>query len=71
MSIQTILHVLSLIGSVGAYYFFSLIYNAACVNCFGVPSQYWVIYVCMASPTHWLILLLTTVVCVMPRLVIQ
>lgn len=65
----TILHVLSIICSLGAYYLFALVYNSVCVNCVGQSSQYWVIFMCLQSPVHWLIIVITGVVCVLPRLV--
>lgn len=64
---QTILHVASMVCSLGSFYLFALVYNSVCVNCFGVPSQYWVIHMCLSSPTHWLIIVITGVVCVLPR----
>lgn len=64
---QTILHVLSMVLSLGSFYLFALVYNTLCVKCFKVPSQYWVIQRCMSSPIHWLLIILTAVVCVLPR----
>ncbi|KAG4068488.1 hypothetical protein HA402_004829 [Bradysia odoriphaga] len=63
----TILHVMSMVLSLGSFYLFALVYNTLCVNCFNVPSQYWVIHVCLSSPVHWLLIILTAVVCVLPR----
>lgn len=66
-SLQTILHVLSIVVSLISYYAFAITYNSLCVKCFGLPSTYWVIFRCMQSPEHWLIILLTVVVSVLPR----
>ncbi|XP_068140555.1 phospholipid-transporting ATPase VD isoform X1 [Drosophila tropicalis] len=64
----TVLHVISILFSLGSFYLFSIVYNSMCVNCFGVPSTYWVIFMCFKSAVHWLVILLSTVVAVLPRL---
>ncbi|XP_004524683.1 probable phospholipid-transporting ATPase VB isoform X3 [Ceratitis capitata] len=64
----TILHVLSIVLSLGSFYAFSIIYNSTCVNCFGLPSTYWVIFRCLGSLVHWLVILISTVVAILPRL---
>ncbi|KAH8412397.1 hypothetical protein KR009_001802 [Drosophila setifemur] len=66
----TVLHVISIAVSLGSFYLFSIVYNSMCVNCFGLPSTYWVIFVCLGSAVHWLVILLSTVVAVLPRLVL-
>ncbi|KAL3267060.1 hypothetical protein HHI36_011201 [Cryptolaemus montrouzieri] len=63
----TILHVASVILSIGAFYFYSLLYNSLCVNCFGLPSTYWVIQKAMMRPTYWLVTLLSCVAALLPR----
>jgi len=69
ISFQTVLHVLSIVVSLGSFYLFSIVYDSMCLNCFGVRSSYWVIFVCFGSAVHWLVILLSTVVAVLPRLV--
>ncbi|XP_046811549.1 phospholipid-transporting ATPase VD [Lucilia cuprina] len=64
----TILHVLSMVLSLGSFYLFSIVYNSMCVNCFGLPSSYWVIFRCFASAVHWLVIVLSAVVAILPRL---
>lgn len=64
---QTILHAASVILSIGAFYFYSLLYNSLCVNCFGLPSTYWIIQKAMLRPTYWLVTLLSCVAAVLPR----
>ncbi|TMW42349.1 hypothetical protein DOY81_012571 [Sarcophaga bullata] len=64
----TILHVLSMVISLASFYLFSIVYNSMCVNCFGLPSSYWVIFRCFASAVHWLVIALSTVVAILPRL---
>ncbi|XP_017071881.2 phospholipid-transporting ATPase VA isoform X1 [Drosophila eugracilis] len=66
----TVLHVLSIVVSLGSFYLFSIVYDSLCLNCFGVRSSYWVIFVCFASAVHWLVILLSTVVAVLPRLLL-
>lgn len=66
----TILHVLSMVISLLSFYIFSFIYNSLCINCFGLPSSYWVIFRCMSSSIHWLVILLSSVVSILPRLLL-
>ncbi|XP_041448239.1 phospholipid-transporting ATPase VA isoform X2 [Drosophila obscura] len=66
----TVLHVISIVVSLASFYLFSFVYNYWCVNCFGLPSTYWVIFVCICSAVHWLVILLSTVVAVLPRLIL-
>ncbi|XP_045478925.1 phospholipid-transporting ATPase VD isoform X1 [Harmonia axyridis] len=67
----TILHAASVILSIGAFYFYSLLYNSLCVNCFGLPSTYWIIQTAMLRPTYWLVTLLSCVAAVLPRFTIR
>ncbi|XP_054265699.1 phospholipid-transporting ATPase VD isoform X2 [Macrosteles quadrilineatus] len=67
----TILHVISMVVSVGAYYLFCLVYNSVCMQCWGLPSNTWVLKTTMGAPMHWLTVLLTTVAALLPRLVIK
>ncbi|XP_075151273.1 phospholipid-transporting ATPase VD isoform X1 [Haematobia irritans] len=64
----TILHVLSIVFSLGSFYLFSIVYNSMCVNCFGLPSSYWVIFRCFISAVHWFVIILSAVVATLPRL---
>ncbi|KAF5277653.1 hypothetical protein FQA39_LY06146 [Lamprigera yunnana] len=64
----TIIHIASIVVSVGAFYIYSLVYNALCVTCFGLPSTYWVIQHAIVSPNYWLCTLLAIVVALLPRL---
>ncbi|XP_039482821.1 phospholipid-transporting ATPase VA isoform X2 [Drosophila santomea] len=66
----TVLHVLSIVLSLGSFYLFAIVYDSVCMNCFGVRSSYWVIFVCFASAVHWLVIMLSTVVAVLPRLLL-
>uniref|UniRef100_A0A182QXU6 Phospholipid-transporting ATPase n=1 Tax=Anopheles farauti TaxID=69004 RepID=A0A182QXU6_9DIPT len=63
----TILHVLSIVISVVSFYAFAFAYNSVCVNCFGLPSNYWVIHMSMSTIQYYLITLLTSVLSLLPR----
>ncbi|XP_018563796.1 probable phospholipid-transporting ATPase VD isoform X2 [Anoplophora glabripennis] len=64
----TVIHLASILFSIGAFYLYSITYNAYCVNCFGLPSTYWTIQVAMGRPQYWLVTLLSCVVALLPRL---
>ncbi|KAF4521458.1 hypothetical protein B566_EDAN001755 [Ephemera danica] len=61
------IHFLSIGASICGFYGFAFLYNALCVTCFGLPSLYWVIFQAMASPIHWLVIALTSVMALLPR----
>uniref|UniRef100_A0A6A7G3R0 P-type phospholipid transporter n=2 Tax=Hirondellea gigas TaxID=1518452 RepID=A0A6A7G3R0_9CRUS len=65
----TILHVLSLVGSLLVFHLFIVLYTLTCVSCFGLQSQYGVWAHLITSPRHWLIVLITAVTAVLPRFV--
>ncbi|XP_044255059.1 phospholipid-transporting ATPase VD isoform X2 [Tribolium madens] len=65
----TIIHVGSIVISIGAFYAYSFLYNSLCVNCFGLPSTYWIIQKATSRPTYWLVTLLSCVVALLPRYV--
>ncbi|XP_076273548.1 phospholipid-transporting ATPase VD isoform X2 [Rhynchophorus ferrugineus] len=64
----TIIQVLSIVLSIGAFYLYSLLYNTFCINCFGLPSTYWTIQISMQRPAYWLVTLLSCVVALLPRI---
>ncbi|KAL1506324.1 hypothetical protein ABEB36_005712 [Hypothenemus hampei] len=64
----TIIHVASIVCSIGAFFLYSLTYNTFCVNCFGLPSTYWTIQMSMRRPQYWLVTLLACVVALLPRI---
>ncbi|XP_026466761.1 probable phospholipid-transporting ATPase VD isoform X2 [Ctenocephalides felis] len=64
----TVIHVISILASVGSFYTFCLIYNTICDQCFGLPSSYWVIHHNMSSMLYYLIIILSTIVAILPRL---
>ncbi|XP_055643308.1 phospholipid-transporting ATPase VD isoform X2 [Toxorhynchites rutilus septentrionalis] len=63
----TILHVLSIVMSIGSFYVFAFAYNTVCVSCFGLPSNYWVIHMSMSTIQYYLITALTAVLALLPR----
>lgn len=66
---QTIIHVLSIVISIGAFYIYSFLYNSLCVTCFGLPSSYGVIQKAVSRATYTLATMLACVVALLPRLV--
>ncbi|XP_030761045.1 probable phospholipid-transporting ATPase VD isoform X2 [Sitophilus oryzae] len=65
----TLIHVASIVLSIGAFYLYSLLYNTYCVNCFGLPSTYWTIQIAMQRSAYYLVTLLSCVVALLPRIV--
>ncbi|KAK7867763.1 hypothetical protein R5R35_002262 [Gryllus longicercus] len=65
----TVLHVLSILASISAFYVFSLVYNTVCLQCFGLPSNYWVIQQTIGSVIYWAVVILSTVLALLPRFV--
>lgn len=66
---QTVLHIGALVASLLLFYIFGGLYTASCPACLGAPSQYGELEHALASPVHWLTVLLTSVLAVLPRLV--
>nr|XP_033341873.1 probable phospholipid-transporting ATPase VA [Megalopta genalis] len=64
----TVIHVLAILGSMGVFFGFCLIYNVVCVNCMGLLCSYWVMEMAVMRHTYWLTLMLTCVLALLPRL---
>ncbi|XP_072941971.1 phospholipid-transporting ATPase VD [Epargyreus clarus] len=64
----TIIHVLALTGSLGSFFVLTLAYQTVCVSCLGLPSTYRVMHHALADPLYWLVVALTTVAALAPRL---
>ncbi|CAH0663442.1 unnamed protein product [Chilo suppressalis] len=64
----TVIHLLALTGSLLAFFVLTLIYESICVSCFNLPSTYRVMQHAIADPIYWLVVVLTTVTALMPRL---
>ncbi|XP_076640988.1 phospholipid-transporting ATPase VD isoform X2 [Halictus rubicundus] len=64
----TVIHVLAILGSLGVFFGFCLIYNVVCVNCMGLLCSYWVMEMAVMRHTYWLTVTLTCVLALLPRL---
>ncbi|CAH0560353.1 unnamed protein product [Brassicogethes aeneus] len=65
----TIIHIGSVVTSIFLFYIYSVVYDSVCLNCFNLPSTYWIIQVAITRHIYWLVTLLATVLAVLPRLV--
>lgn len=66
----TIVHWITMIGSVVIYFAVSLAYSAICVSC-EVPSPYWVMEKQMSDPAFYLVCIFTPVLALLPRYFIK
>ncbi|KAM5171285.1 phospholipid-transporting ATPase VB [Mantella aurantiaca] len=62
----TIVHWITMIGSVVLYFVVSLAYNALCVSC-EVPSPYWIMENQMSGALFYLLCIITPVIALLPR----
>ena len=62
------MQIVGVILSVMIYVVFGLIYNGVCYECEGLTNPYWVMQNSLTDPAQWLILLLTSVLVLGPRL---
>ncbi|XP_046395531.1 phospholipid-transporting ATPase VD isoform X2 [Ischnura elegans] len=67
----TVIHFLFIMASIIAFYIFSIIYNTLCIQCFGLPSNYWVIVKTMGSVVYWAVIILSSVLALLPRFVVK
>ncbi|XP_071670893.1 phospholipid-transporting ATPase VB isoform X2 [Patagioenas fasciata] len=67
MKTWTLLHVVTMIGSVAFYFIFSLIYNATCVLCNPPTNPYWIMERQLSDPIFYLLCLITPVIALLPR----
>ncbi|KAK9509687.1 hypothetical protein O3M35_006947 [Rhynocoris fuscipes] len=65
----TILHVGSLILSIGAFYAFYLIYNYTCMQCLGLSSNTDVMQTTLCDFSYYFIIFLTTITALIPRFI--
>lgn len=65
--LQTLLHVVTMMGSVAFYFIFSLIYNATCVLCNPPTNPYWIMERQLSDPIFYLLCLITPVIALLPR----
>lgn len=64
----TWMQIVGVLLSVLIYIVFGLIYNGVCYECEGLTNPYWVMQNSLTDPAQWLILLLTAVLVLTPRL---
>lgn len=67
----TIVHVLSIVLSVAAFFVFALGYNAVCTDCVTYDPPFWVMQHAMGTPHFWLVTLLSAVAAILPRLIMR
>ncbi|XP_008547483.1 phospholipid-transporting ATPase VD [Microplitis demolitor] len=65
----TIIHVATILGSLGIFFGFALIYNIAFVNLMGLPGSYWIMPKAITRHTFWLTVILISVLAILPRFV--
>ncbi|XP_026364620.2 phospholipid-transporting ATPase VD isoform X1 [Ursus arctos] len=63
----TWVHVLVIAGSILSYFFFALVFGAACVTCNPPSNPYWIMQEHMLDPVFYLVCVLTTCVALLPR----
>ncbi|XP_072002006.1 phospholipid-transporting ATPase VB isoform X2 [Engystomops pustulosus] len=66
----TIVHWITMIGSIVAYFVVALAYNAICVFC-EVPSPYWIMERQMSDPAFYMVCIFTPVLALLPRYFIK
>ncbi|XP_053599643.1 phospholipid-transporting ATPase VD [Plodia interpunctella] len=64
----TIIHVVALTGSLLSFFVMTLIFQNLCVVCFNMPSTFRVLLHAMQDPIYWLVVILSTVLALAPRL---
>ncbi|CAG9563357.1 unnamed protein product [Danaus chrysippus] len=64
----TVIHLLALTGSLGSFFLLTLVYQTVCVSCFKLPSTYFVMHHAFVDPVYWLVVIITTVAALAPRL---
>ncbi|XP_045671865.1 phospholipid-transporting ATPase VD isoform X2 [Ursus americanus] len=64
---ETWVHVLVIAGSILSYFFFALVFGAACVTCNPPSNPYWIMQEHMLDPVFYLVCVLTTCVALLPR----
>ncbi|KAK8739932.1 hypothetical protein OTU49_003271 [Cherax quadricarinatus] len=67
----TVILVFGLVLSFIMFYGFGVLYTMTCVACLGEPSQYGELAYALRSPLHWLTIILTATLAVLPRFVVR
>lgn len=65
--LQTVVHWVTMLGSVALYFIVTLAYSAMCVTCNPPSNPYWILHSQMADPMFYLLCIITTVVALLPR----
>ncbi|KAF7228032.1 phospholipid-transporting ATPase VB [Nothobranchius furzeri] len=63
----TLVHWITMLGSVGLYFIVTLAYNATCITCNPPSNPYWILQSQMADPMFYLICTISTVAALLPR----
>ncbi|XP_018531254.1 phospholipid-transporting ATPase VB [Lates calcarifer] len=63
----TVVHWLTMLGSVAVFFIVTLAYSATCITCNPPSNPYWILQSQMADPMFYLICIITTVVALLPR----
>ncbi|KAK5897198.1 hypothetical protein CesoFtcFv8_010282 [Champsocephalus esox] len=63
----TVVHWVTMLGSVALYFIVTLAYSAMCVTCNPPSNPYWILHSQMADPMFYLLCIITTVVALLPR----
>ncbi|KAJ4946251.1 hypothetical protein JOQ06_023919 [Pogonophryne albipinna] len=63
----TVVHRVTMLGSVALYFIVTLAYSAMCVTCNPPSNPYWILHSQMADPMFYLLCIITTVVALLPR----
>ncbi|CAL4122701.1 unnamed protein product [Meganyctiphanes norvegica] len=66
----TVIHIFSFALSYIVFFAFGALYTMTCVGCFGGVSLYGELAHAVSTPLHWLTILLTSVLAVLPRFII-
>ncbi|CAH0669384.1 unnamed protein product [Spodoptera exigua] len=64
----TVIHVLALVGSVVSFFVLTLAYQSISVSVLNLPSTYHVLHHAVTEPVYWLLILLTAVAALAPRM---
>ncbi len=65
--VQTVVHLVIMLGSVVLYFTVTLAYSGLCVTCNPPSNPYWILQSQMADPMFYLICIISSVVALLPR----
>ncbi|XP_066573097.1 phospholipid-transporting ATPase VB isoform X2 [Amia ocellicauda] len=67
----TVVHWVTMIGSVMLYFIVTLAFSAICVTCNPPSDPYWIMEAQMADPVFYLVCIITTVIALLPRYLVR